>query len=390
MSALLFLILAATGVLLKFQYVPSPAEAYDSILRFENELYFGRLVRNMHHWSAILFVWTSFLHLLRVVYTGAFYGKRKTNWYIGIAMLLFVIFSNFTGYLLAWDQLSYWAIKISTNLVEYIPLAGNPIKETLLGGKEISQQTLLNFYNLHTGFLPMFFFLLMMWHFWKVRRAGGVVLSPEAKESEMIKSNPHLIAREAVVALVLFAILVVLSSFFDVGLLERANPYQSPNPAKAPWYFMGFQEMLIHFPPFVVINIFPLLILGLFIWIPFTKENQNQGVWFSSERGKKSVIQFAIISFAVTILLIISEHFIIKSLFDTNKLPLLAKQISMLVVFSGIFTFLLFLFRKKYNLTSFETIQLTVTSLAVVYVSFSIIGIFFRGYGMALMFPWQF
>lgn len=120
----LFTLLALTGVLMVFVYVPSPERAYQSVTALERDVLFGQLVRNIHHWSANFLVAVAVLHLLRVFLTGAFRGARQFNWIIGLLLLLGVLAANFTGYLLPWDQLSYWAITICTGMLSYVPGIG--------------------------------------------------------------------------------------------------------------------------------------------------------------------------------------------------------------------------------------------------------------------------
>ena len=247
MAALLVVIQVVTGLLLKFHYEPSPENAYNSILNLQESLLFGKMLRNIHHWSAIAFVWVAFLHMLRTAFTGAYRPPRDGTWITGLALMLLVVLSNFTGYLLPWDQLSYWAVTVGTSLLSYIPLAGEPIRRALLGGAEVGQPTLTNFFNLHTGVIPLMIIALMTWHFWRIRRAGGVIVADRDKESPMVDTKPHLVNREFVVAITLLAAIFIISSLLDAPLRERANPAFSPNPAKAPWYFMGLQELLIHF-----------------------------------------------------------------------------------------------------------------------------------------------
>ncbi len=124
MAALLVVIQVFTGLLLKFHYEPSPENAYNSILNLQEGLLFGKMLRNLHHWSAIALLWVVFLHMLRVLFTGAYRKPRHANWIFGLALLILVVLSNFTGYLLPWDQLSFWAVTISTSLLAYIPLIG--------------------------------------------------------------------------------------------------------------------------------------------------------------------------------------------------------------------------------------------------------------------------
>ena len=199
--------------------------------------------------------------MLRVFFTGAYRKPRHATWIFGIFLLILVVLSNFTGYLLPWDQLSYWAVTVCTSLLQYIPLIGNPLKEALLGGNEVGSVTLSNFFNLHTGIIPLLIIILMGYHFWRIRKAGGVIVPESSKDYPMVDTQPNLVSREFVVALVLLAFLLAISVFFDAPLRERANPAFSPNPAKAPWYFMGLQELLIHFHPFFAVVVFPVTIL---------------------------------------------------------------------------------------------------------------------------------
>ena len=130
MATVLVFLLFGTGLLLKFVYEPSPGLAYDSILYLENSVPFGQLLRNIHRWSGNGLLLVAFLHFLRVFYTGAFAAPRQFNWIIGLALFTAVIFSNFTGYLLPWDQIAYWAITISTAMLEYIPGVGTGLERT--------------------------------------------------------------------------------------------------------------------------------------------------------------------------------------------------------------------------------------------------------------------
>ena len=154
MAFVLLMLLMGTGLLLKFYYLPFPEKAYESILYLENGVLFGRLIRNIHHWSANLALLVVFLHFIRVFLTGAFHPPRRFNWVIGLSLFLLMLLSNFTGYLLPWDQLSYWAVTISVGMLEYIPVAGLWFQELIQGGTEVGPATLSNFYAIHTAVLP--------------------------------------------------------------------------------------------------------------------------------------------------------------------------------------------------------------------------------------------
>ncbi|NIM49476.1 MAG: DUF4405 domain-containing protein, partial [Gemmatimonadales bacterium] len=155
MSLVLVLLLISTGVLMMFGYEPSPEGAYASVLGLERDVLFGRLVRSVHHWSANFLIAVVVLHLLRVYFTGAYHPPRQFNWVLGLGLLLCVLASNFTGYLLPWDQLSYWAVTISTGMIGYVPLAGEWLQRVVRGGPEIGRATLITFYTLHTTIVPV-------------------------------------------------------------------------------------------------------------------------------------------------------------------------------------------------------------------------------------------
>ena len=391
MAALLVAIQVVTGLLLKFHYEPSPENAYNSILNLQESLLFGKMLRNIHHWSSIVMLWVVFLHMLRVAFTGAYRKPRHASWIFGLALLLLVVLSNFTGYLLPWDQLSYWAVTISTNLLAYVPLIGNSIMEALLGGKEVGQATLTNFFNLHTGVIPLLMVVLMAYHFWRIRRAGGVIVAEKDKDGPMVDTRPHLLNREFVVAMALLAFIVILSSLFDAPLRERANPSFSPNPAKAPWYFMGLQELLIHFHPFFAIVVFPVTVLAAACWLPYIKlEDRNQGIWFLSDNGIRSA-KFALASgIVLTVLFIGFSELLpdpelllpsVPSLVTTGFIPFAILAVTL--------WFFLKQIQKKFSLNRSEIIQSVIIVMIVSYTVLTLTGIFFRGEGMNLMWPWK-
>ena len=390
MAALLVVIQVFTGLLLKFHYIPSPEGAYNSILSINENLLFGKLAHNIHHWSAVLLLWITFLHMLRVFFTGAFRKPRHATWILGIIILILVVLSNFTGYLLPWDQLSYWAVTVATSLLQYIPLIGNSIKLALLGGQEVDSTTLSNFFNLHTGIIPLTMIILMGYHFWRIRRAGGVILRETEKDVPMVDTQPNLVVREFAVAMALIAFLLVFSILFDAPIRERANPSFSPNPAKAPWYFMGLQELLMHFHPFFAVVVFPITLLTACFWLPYIKfDDTNQGIWFLSEKGKKAGIYSLAYGFIFTgIFILLSEYLPdpesllpnIPGLITTGLIPFI-------IVICTILGFMTYL-NRKFFINRSEYIQSILIILVISYTVLSLTGILFRGEGMKLIWPW--
>ncbi len=174
LSFFLFLVLTITGVYLMFFYVPGATNAYSDILDIQAQVTFGLLTRNVHRWGAHLMVFFVFLHMMRVFYHGAYKPPREFNWVVGVVLLLLTILLSFTGYLLPWDQIAYWAITIGGNMAGFAPLFNQPGKILMLGGIEVGENTLLRFYVLHIMVLPLVAAIFLAVHFWRIRKDGGI------------------------------------------------------------------------------------------------------------------------------------------------------------------------------------------------------------------------
>jgi len=174
LSFFLFLVLVITGVYLMFFYVPYTGQAYTNILNIDSSVVFGQLTRNIHRWSAHLMVFFVFLHMMRVFYHGAYKPPREFNWVVGVVLLLLTLLLSFTGYLLPWDQIAYWAVTIGSTMATYVPIFNKPSQLILLGGVEVGQNTLLRFYVLHVILLPLVGALFLAVHFWRIRKDGGI------------------------------------------------------------------------------------------------------------------------------------------------------------------------------------------------------------------------
>lgn len=182
-SAILFGVLALTGLLLMVYYVPSIERAYETMKTIQFSIPLAQFTRNMHRWGAHAMVLAVVLHMVRVFFTGAFLPPREFNWVVGVVLLLLTLGASFTGYLLPWDQLSYWAITVGTNIASYAPGVGPLMQKFLLGGMEVGQNTLIRFYTLHVAFIPMLIVLLVSVHVWRVRKDGGLAVN-EAPRNE--------------------------------------------------------------------------------------------------------------------------------------------------------------------------------------------------------------
>ena len=325
-SFFLFLILVATGVALMFYYRPYPGDAYRDMKDLQFVVYLGPFLRNLHRWSAHGMVICVFLHMCRVFYTGSYKKPRQFNWVVGVVLLLLTLGLSFTGYLLPWDQLAFWAITVGTNIGGYAPVIGARLKELLLGGHTVGEAALIRFYVLHVVVLPSAVVLLTMVHFWRIRKDGGLsrpvsqldekpapalelvtigapapapvpgrpaprsktyglmevvsgeplfeIVEPEEDE-DLVLSFPYAFYREAMALLVTVITAMLVSLNWRAPLEEMANPAKTPNPAKAPWYFLGLQELVSHSALIGGVVAPALLVLAL-LAIPYLDTNPSR------------------------------------------------------------------------------------------------------------------
>jgi quinol-cytochrome oxidoreductase complex cytochrome b subunit len=391
MAALLIVVQLLTGILLRFYYSPYPAEAYNSVLFLKNQVLFGQFIRNIHYWSGVFMLLIAFLHFLRVFLTGAYRDIRKINWLFGLVLLVLIVLLNFTGYLLPWDQLAYWAITVSTNLISYFPVIGESLRTMIVRGHELNADTLQTFFTFHTALLPVLLLILVFYHFWRVRKAGGILLPETSEETKMVEVNPNLVFKEFIVALVLIAVLFTFSALFNAPLLEKANPSYSMNPTKAPWYFAGVQELLMHFHPFFAAFIIPLAVAVFLAWIPYLSYDEvPNGHWFISGKGRKSSEATAKFAAAVTIAGILFNEYILNFEVLLSPIPAFISNgiipLAILALFmAGFYKYYL----KGSKLTKAELVQAVFVFIMVAFIVLTITGIFFRGKDMALTFPWK-
>ncbi len=396
MGLVLVLLLALTGTLLLFVYEPFPGSAYISIHTLQDEVLFGQLVRNIHHWSANLLVIVSLLHLLRVFFTGGFYAPRQFNWLIGLGLFGLVLAANFTGYLLPWDQLSYWAITICTGMIEYLPWLGPGLQKWVRGGAEIGPRTLLIFFTVHTALIPVLLVVAMPFHFWRVRKAGGVVVPPPPEGSEeerpaRVPSVPHLVLRELVLGLLLIAFVLLIAVLFNAPLAGEANPGMSPDPAKAPWYFLGIQELLFHFHPLFAVLVIPLaLVLGLLL-IPYLRYAETApGTWFQTANGRRTGLIAAVTALVATpAAVVIDDRLLRFADWMPGVHPALSEGLLPAVLVVLAVTGFCFWLNKHHQPTRAELVQAVFILLLAAFVVLTVTGIWFRGSGMALCWPWN-
>ncbi len=401
LAIVLFLMLAVTGMLLMFAYTPSPDEAYASMEALKSEVWLGQLVRNLHHWSGNLLLIVAVLHMLRVFYTATFHPPREFNWILGLILLALIAMSNFTGYLMPWDQLSYWAVTIATSMLNYIPLIGEDISRLLLGGSEVGASTLRTFFAFHVVIFPPLMVIIISYHIWRIRKdtysiPRRVDEPPlQLKDVEKVTTVPHVIAIEVGLGLTLVALMIVWAMLRDAPLLEAADPNHPPNPAKAAWYFMGFQELLLHFhPTFVTVVIPGLAIIGLLL-LPYIDVNEERddpnviGIWFRSIKGRRLVILSSVLGVLITTLLVIwDEHWLnlpelldfLPSWISNGLVPVSILMLGLVGYYVGL---------RRRGATTSESNMALFSLLFFAFVTLTIIGVYFRGEDMVLVYPWE-
>jgi len=390
MAVTLFCTLVFSGLLQLLSYAPGMDGAYLSVRQMYANGNLAGFVRNIHYWAGNLLVVVCSLHMLRVFLTGALTGVRRSNWVVGVLLFGVMLFANFTGYLLPNDQLAYWAVTIFTSMLSYVPVGGQWLMAALRGGAEVGPATFSSFFAIHVGLLPVAAVLLLVYHFWLIRKAKGLIHPPRvpAEGDEMLDAVPHLVVRELAVGLSLLAALFLFSAMVDAPLAGPATPGSSPNPAKAAWYFMGLQELLLHLHPSVVICILPLLTVGALLLVPFFKDGVLPGgIWFGGAQGRKVAAWSALAGF-----LCAGSAVVVDSIFSApaaaipdqlwltrGVLPLVASG----VVLAGWYA----LWRRYRQCTRAEAVMALMIFLAGSIMSLTLIGCWFRGEGMALVIP---
>lgn len=334
-----FLITLVTGVLLMFYYKPYPDAAYESIKDIHFVVPTGQFIRNIHRWAANLMVIGVFLHMARVFYTAAYRAPREFNWLIGMGLFIVTLALSFTGYLLPWDQLAYWAITIGANIAQSpreitdalgitdkLDIGGLQ-RQLLLGSDVVGEEALIRFYLLHVMILPLALAVLMAVHFWRIRKDGGLARPDDADKrlgpppgdyypvftqapqktyqlaavvkgrtpsvgdgpENTVPTMPHLFYAELGVFMLTILICLGLAIWMDAPLKELANPNVPENPAKAPWYFLGLQELVSYSAFMGGVGIPMIVIIGLGLIPYLDREKTGTGVWFGGPGGGRLV-----------------------------------------------------------------------------------------------------
>lgn len=252
LALLTFASQVVTGILLLLYYRPTVKEAHESIQYITGEVAFGWLFRQVHAWGATFMMIAVILHMTRTFFMGAFKKPRELTWVVGVLIFVVTMLFGFTGYLLPWNQLSYWATTVGTEVVGAVPLLGEDLKQALLGGSAVGQEALSRFFVLHVVILPWVLFILIAVHLILMRMHNLATLEDVGQEKPYppeygVPFWPVHMAKEACVAAVCFASLFALSVLWPWEIGEPADPLETPQGIKPEWYFLPTYQLLKYF-----------------------------------------------------------------------------------------------------------------------------------------------
>ncbi len=325
LSTYLFIIETITGIFLMFYYAPTPERAYGDMLHILSAVPFGQLIRDIHRLGAEAMVIVVFLHMVRTYLTGSYKKPRQFTWLTGVILLLATLFLSFSGYLLPWDQLAYWAVTIGGSMIDKAPppVLGQTVQLLLLGAPAIGPAGLLRFYFLHVLFVPLLVIFVFFIHYYKVVRVGISLPSGEeevgqdtAKRIPADKRRYYLpdVFTDEMVFLGLFTFillaLIVFGIYPGAPLEHHANPNKTPLHTEAPWYFLWIQGLLKLGDPTIMGVIVPTIVFGLLAVIPYIDFNP-------SRKAKDRPVAISLWMLAMAVLVVLTwmgtPHFLVES-----------------------------------------------------------------------------
>ena len=256
MTLFLFTVQVVTGILLLLYYRPSAEEAYESVQFLMAEVQFGWLIRSIHAWSAHLMIFTLFVHLFSVMLLKAYRGPREITWVSGVGLMGLAMAFGFTGYLLPWNELAYFATKVGTEIAGAIPVVGHFMLRLLRGGDEVSGATLTRFYGIHVAVLPAITTALLGLHLFMVQRHGMSVPPGVLRPGTRVRTMPffpNFFLRDAIGWLSVLTVLTILAAFLPAELGKKADPFAAaPAGIKPEWYFMFMFQTLKFLPAHIL------------------------------------------------------------------------------------------------------------------------------------------
>jgi quinol-cytochrome oxidoreductase complex cytochrome b subunit len=304
-------ILMLSGVALMFWYVPAPGLAYDHLVDLRAGAHpVGGLLRDVHRFASDALVVVCVLHLARVYLTGALGRGQRLNWLVGLGLLLATTATAFTGFLLPWDAEAYWAATVGGELAALFPFVGRSLQHLLWGGETVGAATVLRAYALHVAALPLIGTLLLGYHLWRIRRAGGLARphSPDAEAAPgaLVPTRPALTTRELIITLSAITALLVAALFWDAPLGLPGHPPRTLDPAKAPWFLLWVQE-LVSYAAWLGAAV-PTLLFALLALAPLREQDQRlAGVWLPRGRRLRCAV-FLVTLVVIVALLLVAEY----------------------------------------------------------------------------------
>jgi cytochrome b6 len=249
----LFIVQLISGILLLFYYRPGADSAYESIRFILTKVNFGWLVRSIHSWSANLMILFAFIHMFSTYFTRAYRKPRELTWVTGFILLLIAMAFGFSGYLLPWNELAYFATKVGTDIAGSLPLIGDFLLKLLRGGDDVTGATLTRFYAFHVAMLPAIFSIFLILHIIFIQRQG--MSEPEhfeeipEEKKKWMPFFPNFLLRDLLLWLIVLGILLFLSVYYPWDLGFKADPFASaPAGIKPEWYFMFMFQTLKYIP----------------------------------------------------------------------------------------------------------------------------------------------
>jgi cytochrome b6 len=285
MTLFLFAVQVVTGILLLLYYRPSAENAFESVQFIMTEVRFGWLVRSIHSWSANLLIATLFIHMFSVYFMKAYREPRELTWVTGVFLLFLMLGFGFSGYLLPWNQLAFFATKVGTDIAGALPLVGEFLLRFLRGGDEVTGATLTRFYGIHVAVLPALTTVLLAIHVLLVQKHGmSVPLSLEGKKLKHMKFFPNFFLRDLIGWILALGVLAALAAIFPWELGEKADPFASaPAGIRPEWYFLFMFQTLKLIPAKIlifdgeVVGILAFAVGGLFwLLVPFLDKPSGQ------------------------------------------------------------------------------------------------------------------
>ncbi len=312
-TSFFFFVELITGLILMIYYIPSPDAAYDSILNLMSNVPFGKMLRDVHRLAAEGMVIFTVLHMLRTFLTGSYKKDRSFTWLTGLVLLLITLLLSFSGYLLPWDQLAYWAVTIGTSMVEAAPVFGTQANLILRGAPDIGTNGLLRFYLIHVVLAPLAAILVISIHYYKVSREHGISLPASMEEGDVpaeVKKNarqridfiPDLLTHEVfLTSLGLFIMVAGVTIFgYSAALEHIANPQVTPLDTKAPWYFWWLQGMLKLGDKSLMGIVIPSILALLLVALPYIDRNPFRSMYkrpYAVGIGILSVLVLVVLSY---------------------------------------------------------------------------------------------